>query len=358
MRYFSQIPSSYPEAEKIDATVNSGEVSAEDVEQYSDAIAPLWQVRFNQLSKGTFHADLKYLKTDTFMVYTEQWNRRVHVEGESPEGYLMLGANSAPDCIWDGSPLGLHQLAIKHSKAAVDFTISGSHTVILLPYENLETLIGKERADALLSNQHRISCNSTVTTAFNRAVHQLVNDYHQSATADQSARIAAQADQEIGKLLNRIIHSQTAENQRTGRNLRRDSLTRALQITRNLRRPLAIPELAKRVGVSQRTLDSAFQDSFSIPPARYLRRLRLNQVRRELRRSWGEATTVTKVANNWGFTELGRMAVEYRQLFGESPSQTLAASPLQGTPGLPARIGRAAIQGQLRQQPSADAKTA
>ena len=323
----------------MSVNLNSGTVESDDFEQHSEALAPLWHVNFNQLSKGAFHADLRYLQTDNFLLYTEHWNRSLQVEGESPEGCLMLGANSAPKFTWDGSQLSNHQLAIKHSKEAMDFTACGHHTVILIPYQNLGTVVGEERADALLSHQHTISCDRTLHAAFNRAVYQLAYRYQQSNTADQSARIAARVDLEIGKLLNRIIRVGTAENNRSDDHLRRESLARALQVTRNLRLPVAIPELAKRVGVSQRTLENAFQDSFGIPPAKYLRRRRLNQVRRALQRSSSKATTITKIGSSWGFTELGRMAVEYRALFGESPSETLAVTPIQFTLRLPERIG-------------------
>jgi AraC family ethanolamine operon transcriptional activator len=321
----------------MSADLNSGAIESHDFEQHSEALAPLWQVNFSQLSKGAFHADLRYLQTDSFLLYTEHWNRSLQVEGESPEGYLMLGANSAPEFIWDGSQLSHQQLAIKHSKEAMDFIASGRHTVILIPYQNLGSVVGEERADALLSHQHTISCDPTLHTAFNRAIHQLTDRYQQSNTADQGARIAARIDREISKLLNSIIRVETAENDRSDQNFRREILTRALQITRNLRHPVVIPELAKQLGASQRTLESAFQDSFGLPPTRYLRRMRLNQVRKDLRRSAAEATSITKVGSSWGFTELGRMAVEYRQLFGESPSETLAASPNQVKSGLPSR---------------------
>jgi len=33
--------------------------------------------------------------------------------------------------------------------------------------------------------------------------------------------------------------------------------------------------------------------------------------------------TVAKIATRFGFTELGRFSVEYREMFGESPSTTL-----------------------------------
>jgi transcriptional regulator GlxA family with amidase domain len=37
----------------------------------------------------------------------------------------------------------------------------------------------------------------------------------------------------------------------------------------------------------------------------------------------GRSVTVSKTATRFGFRELGRFSVEYRTIFGESPSETL-----------------------------------
>jgi transcriptional regulator GlxA family with amidase domain len=59
----------------------------------------------------------------------------------------------------------------------------------------------------------------------------------------------------------------------------------------------------------------------------YLRRLRLHKARAELASHCPNTITVTTVAGRWGFLHLSRFAEQYRQLFGESPSETLKNDP-------------------------------
>jgi AraC family ethanolamine operon transcriptional activator len=83
-------------------------------------------------------------------------------------------------------------------------------------------------------------------------------------------------------------------------------------------------EICTVVGVSERTLQYAFRNYAGMSPLLYLRLCRLNRARATLRAADPLATTVTRVAMQFGFLHLGRFALDYRQLFNESPSVTLA----------------------------------
>jgi AraC family ethanolamine operon transcriptional activator len=87
--------------------------------------------------------------------------------------------------------------------------------------------------------------------------------------------------------------------------------------------PITVSDLCAHIRVSRRTLQYSFQDVLGTNPARYLRNMRLNGARREIRRQTDERSPVADIAAHWGFWHPSRFAAEYRSLFGELPSQTL-----------------------------------
>jgi AraC-like DNA-binding protein len=92
-------------------------------------------------------------------------------------------------------------------------------------------------------------------------------------------------------------------------------------------RPLYIPEICKAIGVSERTLRTCCDEDLGMGPKHYLMLRRMNLARRALLRADATRTSVTAVATDYGFWELGRFSVEYRVLFGEAPSATLQRAP-------------------------------
>ena len=85
--------------------------------------------------------------------------------------------------------------------------------------------------------------------------------------------------------------------------------------------PVQAEQLAAIAGVSTRSLYAGFRDFVGASPMQYLRELRLERARAELLGS--DAANVAAVALRWGFAHLGRFSSEYRQRFGETPSETL-----------------------------------
>jgi AraC-like DNA-binding protein len=87
--------------------------------------------------------------------------------------------------------------------------------------------------------------------------------------------------------------------------------------------PVYLAEICAAIGVSERTLRSCCQEHLGMGPMHYLWLRRMQLARRSLLSADPAIKTVTEIATAHGFGELGRFAVEYRTLFGESPSATL-----------------------------------
>ena len=101
---------------------------------------------------------------------------------------------------------------------------------------------------------------------------------------------------------------------------------------------LHIDFLCRYCGISERTLRNAFRSIYKATPYRYLRERRMREVREALLHPKLTAT-VTSIATEFGFVELGRFSVEYRSTFGECPSETLRrslAGIVSGRPNAPA----------------------
>jgi AraC-like DNA-binding protein len=92
----------------------------------------------------------------------------------------------------------------------------------------------------------------------------------------------------------------------------------------NSDRVMHAPEMCKALGVSNRTLTTCCHEAVGMTPHQYLRLRQLHLAHRALVLSEPVMTTVTEIATNYGFWDLGRFALVYRKVFGERPSVTLA----------------------------------
>ena len=81
--------------------------------------------------------------------------------------------------------------------------------------------------------------------------------------------------------------------------------------------------LADEYQITTQTLQNSFKSLFGYTPQRFLRLLKLNLVHHELYESTERNTSVSRIAQKWGFDHMGRFSGYYKELFGEAPSSTL-----------------------------------
>jgi AraC-like DNA-binding protein len=100
-------------------------------------------------------------------------------------------------------------------------------------------------------------------------------------------------------------------------------------IAANQDHPVYLAEICTATGASERTLRTCCQEHLGMGPIRYLWLRRMHLTRRALLQASPATATVTAVATDHGFWELGRFASEYRALFGETPVASLRRRPAE-----------------------------
>lgn len=85
--------------------------------------------------------------------------------------------------------------------------------------------------------------------------------------------------------------------------------------------PLTVQDVAEAVGIGLRSLQEGFRRHKQMSPHDYIKLARLAGVRAELLNPTS-TLSIEAVARHWGFANRGHFALEYREAFGEQPSQT------------------------------------
>jgi AraC-like DNA-binding protein len=105
--------------------------------------------------------------------------------------------------------------------------------------------------------------------------------------------------------------------------------------------PVYLAEICAAIGVSERTLRTCCHEHLGMGPIHYLWLRRMHLAHRALLHADPAARTVTEIATDHGFWELGRFSVEYRALFGEAPSVSLHRAPEKAPQGSSNGLARA-----------------
>jgi len=103
-----------------------------------------------------------------------------------------------------------------------------------------------------------------------------------------------------------------------------------VKIARIAERPLQISEFSRLLSIEYTAITRAFRAVHNCSPQVYLRNQRLFRARERILLA-REGATVKQIAAQFGFTQFGRFSVEYKTLFGESPSVSLARGKLRRT---------------------------
>jgi AraC family transcriptional regulator, ethanolamine operon transcriptional activator len=288
-----------------------------------------WQLRYEQLSEGAFHGRLHRVTLPGLTLLREDTRPAVRQRGRlSPEAYgFAMPLADGPDLFFNGQRVPAHAVMCGRGDdidmiTPADFTLMAIVAERSLLEPLWERMYHKPLA-AWLERQLVLRTTAVKADAL-RALHLTALDQAGALALRQpEAQTLRQLRDEI---LIEWIEALPAQVDTRGldtlqRRKRLVDQACELMLARS-DEPLSILEVCSQVGISRRKLNYCFHDVLGTTPVKYLRAVRLNGVRRDLKRA-APAQTVQDIATRWGFWHLSQFAQDYRRLFGELPSATL-----------------------------------
>jgi AraC family ethanolamine operon transcriptional activator len=106
-------------------------------------------------------------------------------------------------------------------------------------------------------------------------------------------------------------------------------------LAKKVSEPIYVADLCNATGLPERTLRHVVVEIYGVAPMRLLRVRRLRQLRDALAGLPDQREKIGALAATFGFRHMGQLAIDYRNLHGESPSETLRRARLLGARCIP-----------------------
>jgi AraC family transcriptional regulator, ethanolamine operon transcriptional activator len=280
-----------------------------------------WDVRYEQLSLGHFQADIAISSSPRLQILALVWNRALSNLGAPPQGrrsfafplgrrhgFKFSGVTAGDDVVMTGrggrdfhlvTQGDLHLVIASFDLDLIDARARARFGCDDLPFDEPRLLPGRSTTSLKTAGQALDAIGRAMAHAAPSTLARMESqaaDVVLSALAPPASLPDPTPRWRLARRIEEILRSRVAD-------------------------PPGIGELCVIAGVPERTLHLAFRESYGLPPAAYLRRLRLNAARRMLLGEQG--VTVTAAAAQFGFFHFGRFSIDYAAMFGEQPSDTL-----------------------------------
>jgi AraC family ethanolamine operon transcriptional activator len=307
----------------------SAELVAGDVDDYLRGL-PGWEIECTQISKDRFSGRTRYLKSGGLELFEKTTRGEMLQAGCTPCGTLTLGiphiqsdfANHNGQRLAAGDMIVLTPSSEFELRTPVLFNFLAVSVSLARIARHLDSNRALQWRD--FAPGHSFVLSGTPTSILAAEIRRLLSgpghieaDAHSHSPTTPATEILVQA---IAGALSCDISCMNAYR---STETRRRMVSRARRyIASMINAPLRVSEICRNIGASPRTLQYSFIEVLGITPLAYIKVVRLNAARRAIKGARQGRPDIGDIAFQYGFTHLSKFARDYKQAFGELPSQT------------------------------------
>jgi AraC-like DNA-binding protein len=285
--------------------------------------------------RGTFHADL--IQVDLHRLWLQRFDERLPrlfygpVNPDRAAVEFCLGGGDQPPPRWRGLEVSPGEIVVDDTDPMHRQTFAASHlrSMSLTPADLASAgraLVGRELARP--SSMHLVRPAPVLMarlSSLHQEATQLAKNAPDKLTHPEVVRSLEEAL--VHAMIRCLTESTIVELDSRAQSHATVILKFEELLAANCSEPIYLSEVCAATGVSESTLRRSCYEHVGMGPVRYLWLRRMHLARVALLRADAATATVTGIATDHGFWELGRFSVDYRKLFGELPSATLRRSP-------------------------------
>ena len=284
-----------------------------------------WEIDFIQLGGGSFLCSLDQILFPEFQLSSLCFNSRVKQEGRSPKGYWTFTfANTENGLFWRNYKVEPQSLIIYAPGSEINGVSSAHFEPFLFSVHEdiLMALIKKTNAPevlSLLKNEILVS-DSPLWNELKNQIKTGIADYKTKPNYEGKPHFL----RDFLYALLELIKTAKPSVKKVSSKSRLQLLVDAERfIQQHLHEQVSVLDIANHCQVSERTLLYTFKKRFGIGPKAYTKILKLNHVYRVLQKA-PNSQTIANIAREYGFWHMGQFHADYKDFFGELPSESLS----------------------------------
>ena len=278
-----------------------------------------WDLDFRQIDSGGLFGHLVQLVSNDVQISNLRVEQGLHQMGSTPPGFRTFGlpGQNCQGFWWRGHQVRNNSLLVFPTSNELQSVSQGDFEVftISLSLTYIESLCEKLGINPIMENE--VIQLDQRRLAELRALAKASVISHNNPANTITVQNLAQA----------LLTCCTADTKTISIQKRKRDLAISQIITHLANDPSPIPDMTsfcQIAKVSERTLQYAFMERYGIPPNVFVKRWKLNSARRLLSQSNSSTHSVAEVCTRLGFQHQSQFTQDYKHLFAELPSQTLA----------------------------------
>jgi len=289
--------------------------------------AKMWNIEHTQLGKGVFNGSLLGVHTPHIQIGISHYSQGVMSIGDFPDGCVVLHY-SVNEMKNDPNYNFHNRLILPHE--VLMLTQSEGYDRITYSSGDIDTIAIKEdlfykefyayfgETDSLKKNK-RFYLKEDKISLFHQIIvswiSYLINEFPKLTIKPEYDKIESEILHQLFDCMELVPLVKKRKKFQT--KIVRDILDE------NITNDIDISTLTSELNIKSSQLHNAFKKEYGVSPKKYLQTLRYNAIRKVLLLSDPNSVTIAEVASKYKISHMSHFSVQYKNIFGETPSQTL-----------------------------------